>query len=53
MVHTENMRAVIVRIQRLKINSDEVSPNLVADIAYGMKRELTSSQIVYISNNFK
>jgi len=53
MIHTENMRAVIVRIQRLKIHHDEVSPNLVANIAYEMERELTSPQIVYISNNFK
>lgn len=52
MVLTENMRAVIVRIQKIKINPDLISPNFVADIAYSMKRNLTSHQIVYISNNY-
>tara|TARA_R110002126_G_scaffold190618_1_gene338678 strand:+ start:683 stop:886 length:204 start_codon:yes stop_codon:yes gene_type:complete len=49
---TEDMRVVIVRIQKIKINPDLISPNFVADIAYGMKRNLTSHQIVYISNKF-
>ena len=52
MINTTDMRAVIVRIQRLKINPDLISPNFVADIAYDMKRNLASHQIVYISNNF-
>lgn len=52
MIHTEDMRAVIVRIQKLKNNPDLISPNFVADIAYNMKRNLTSKQIVYISDNF-
>ena len=49
---TEDMRAVIVQIQKLKTDSDLISPNFVADIAYGMKRNLTLHQIVYISNKF-
>jgi hypothetical protein len=52
MIKTTDMRAVIVRIQKLKINPDLISPNFVADIAYGMKRNLTSYQIIYISNKF-
>ena len=52
MTKTEDMRAVIDRIQKLKINSDLISPNLLADVAYDMKRNLTSEQIVYISDNF-
>jgi hypothetical protein len=53
MILTENMRAVIVRIHKLKIYPDFVSPNLVADIANEMECYLTSEQIVYISDNFK
>lgn len=49
---TDNMRAVIIRIQRLKTNPNLVSPNFVADTAYNMKRNLTSQQIVYISDKF-
>jgi hypothetical protein len=49
---TEDMRAVIVRIQKLKINPDLISPNFVADIANDMKRNLTSKQITYISDKF-
>ena len=49
---TEDMRAVIVRIQKLKTDSDLISPNFVADIANDMKRNLTSKQIVYISDKF-
>jgi hypothetical protein len=49
---TEDMRAVIIRIQKLKTNPDLISPNFVADVAYDMKRNLTSEQIVYISDNF-
>ena len=52
MINTTDMRAVIVRIQRLKINPDLVSPNFVADMAHNMKRNLTSQQIVYISDKF-
>lgn len=52
MVISEDMRAVIVRIQKLKIHPDLVSPNLVVDIAFKMNRDLTSEQIVYISDNF-
>lgn len=52
MIHTEDMRAVIVRIQKLKTDPDLISPNYIADVAYNMGRNLTSEQIVYISNNF-
>ena len=36
MIITNDMRAVIVRIQRNKINPNSVSPNTVADIAFSM-----------------
>lgn len=49
---TEDMRAVIVRIQKLKTDSDLISPNFVADIVNDMKRNLTSQQINYISDKF-
>lgn len=49
---TEDMRAVIVRIQKLKTDSNLISPNFVADVANDMKRNLTSQQITYISDKF-
>ena len=52
MVVTEEMRKVILRIWNLKIDKDLVSPNLVADMAYKLKLNLTSNQIVYISDGF-
>lgn len=51
MIITNDMRAVIVRIQRSKIDSNSISPNLVADVAYSMDKQLTSKQVVYISDN--
>lgn len=51
MLITENMRAVIIRIQRLGIVPNFISPNIVADIAYEMGVKLTSKQVVYISDN--
>jgi uncharacterized protein YdeI (BOF family) len=51
MIITNDMRAVIVRIQRTKMNPNSVSPNTVADIAGSMDKQLTSAQIVYISDN--
>ena len=52
MIITNDMRAVIIRIQRIKIDPNYISPNLVADIAMGMDMKLTSEQIVYISDNY-
>jgi len=52
MIITNDMRAVIIRIQRTKIDPNCVSPNLVADIACSMDKKLTSEQIVYISDNY-
>ena len=52
MVVNENMRKVICRIFKLKIDSDLISPNMVADISYEMGIELTSKEIVFISDNF-
>jgi hypothetical protein len=51
MILTENMRAVIVRIQKTAINPNQISPNFVAELANKMGRDLTSEQIVYISDN--
>lgn len=53
MLINEKMRKVICRIHRLKINPDLLSPNMVADISYEMGLELTSNEIIYISDNFK
>ena len=52
MIITNDMRAVIVRIQRTKIYPNYISPNQVADIASRMDKKLTSEQIVYISDNY-
>ena len=52
MIITNDMRAVIIRMQRIKIDPNYISPNLVADIAMDMDRKLTSEQIVYISDNY-
>jgi hypothetical protein len=52
MIITNDMRAVIIRMQRTKIDPNYISPNLVADVARDMGKELTSEQIVYISDNY-
>lgn len=48
----ENMRAVITRLHKLKVDSDLVSPNYVADIANGMGINLKSEEVVRISDGF-
>lgn len=48
---TEDMRAVIVRIQKTAVDPKQISPNFVAELAYRMGFELTTEQIVYISDN--
>ena len=45
------MRAVIVRIQKSAVNPNQISPNFVAELANKMGRDLTSEQVVYISDN--
>jgi hypothetical protein len=52
MIITNDMRAVIIRMQRTKVDPNYISPNLVADVARDMGKELTSEQIVYISDNY-
>lgn len=52
MIITNDMRAVIMRMQRTKINPNTISPNTVADLAFSMGKQLTSDQIVYISDNY-
>ena len=52
MVVNESMKTVILRISKSKIQSDSVSPNQVAQVAEDCGVELTSAQIVYISDNF-
>jgi hypothetical protein len=51
MILTENMRAVIVRIQKTAVDSNLVSPNFVNELANKMGRDLTSEQVIYISDN--
>ena len=48
---TEDMRAVIVRIQKSAVNPNQISPNFVNELANKMGRDLTSEQVVYISDN--
>ena len=52
MIVNESMRTVILNIIKSKIQSDSVSPNQVAQVAEDCKVQLTSAQIVYISDNF-
>ena len=52
MIVNESMRTVILSIIKSKIQSDSVSPNQVAQVAEDSGVELTSAQIVYISDNF-
>jgi len=52
MILNENMRKVICRISKLKIDPNLISPNMVADISYELGIELSSREIVYISDNF-
>jgi len=52
MIVNESMRTVILMIIKSKIQSEYVSPNQVAQVAEDCKVQLTSAQIVYISNNF-
>jgi hypothetical protein len=52
MLITPEMRSVILKIWVMGINRDFISPNLVAEIADDIKVQLTSYQIVYISDNF-
>ena len=58
MMINENMKAVIVKIQNTVVDVNFVSPNFVNEVAHNMGRDLTSEQVVYISdhiftNNFK
>lgn len=48
----ERMRAVILRLQKMRVNPDFLSPNYVNEVAYDMGIELTSDEVVYISDNF-
>jgi hypothetical protein len=58
MILTENMRAVIVRIQKMMVNPNlnftwrQITPNFINELANEMGRELTSEQVVYISDGF-
>ena len=48
----ERTRAVIVRLQKTKADPEYVSPNYVNDVANKMGVNLTSEEVVFISDNF-
>ena len=50
---TENMKAVIVKIQNTVVDVNFVSPNFVNELANKMGRDLTSEQVVYISDHIE
>ena len=50
---TENMKAVIVKIQNIVVDVNFVSPNFVNELANKMGRDLTSEQVVYISDHIE
>lgn len=53
MILTENMRRVILYIQKQRIPEQDVSPNLVNWMANEIGvTNLTSEQVVHISDNF-
>lgn len=53
MILTDNMRRVILYIQKQRIPEQDISPNLVNWMANEIGvTNLTSEQIVYISDNF-
>ena len=53
MMLTDEMRRVILYIQKQRIPGHDVSPNLVNWVANEMGvRNLTSEHVVYISDNF-
>jgi hypothetical protein len=53
MILTDNMKRVILYIQKQRIPGHDVSPNLVNWMANEIGvTNLTSEQVVYISDNF-
>jgi hypothetical protein len=53
MILTDNMKRVILYIQKQRIPGYDVSPNLVNRMANEIGvTNLTSEQVVYISDNF-
>ena len=53
MMIDENMKAVIVKIQNTVVDVNFVSPNFVNEVAHNMGRDLTSEQVVYISDHIE
>lgn len=53
MILTENMRAVIIKIHKTAVSPNQISPNFVNELANKMGRELTSEQVVYISDHIE
>lgn len=53
MMIDENMKAVIVKIQNTVVDVNFVSPNFVNELANNMGRDLTSEQVVYISDHIE
>jgi succinyl-CoA synthetase alpha subunit len=51
MIIDENMKAVIVKLQNTVVDVNFVSPNFVNEVANNMGRDLTSEQVVYISDH--
>ena len=49
----ERMRMVILKIQKTGIHPDDVSPNFVNEIANKYDVNLTSDEVVFISDNYK
>jgi succinyl-CoA synthetase alpha subunit len=51
MMIDENMKAVIVKLQNTVVDVNFVSPHFVNEVANNMGRDLTSEQVVYISDH--
>jgi len=52
-MNPENIQKVTNHIKFLEIGADEISPNMVADIAYGLGINLTREEVIHISDNFE
>jgi len=47
-----NMAKVLVELHRLKVSQDMASPNYVNDVAHSLCIQLTSEEVVTISDDY-
>jgi hypothetical protein len=52
-MNKKNLQKVIRLLQKTNVKNYELSPNYIANFAYNNDIDLTSKEIVYISDNYK